>query len=162
MKTRSRARPLIVSAFIVGTLLHFAVTAGPLPQASRTAFKCEREDKVVYTDAPCEGGQLVDTQPTSGLDSSSGKKRVGADVRAEQQRANTAKALKPVFGETPEQRDTRHHRFPLTAKSKARCAELDQAVPREEAVERQARGDALASVQKKLFKLRGEYRALRC
>ena len=38
----------------------------------------------------------------------------------------------------------------------------DPAVPREEAVERQARGDALASVQQKLFKLRGEYRALRC
>ena len=162
MKTASRARPLILSAFVVGPLLHFAVAAGPLPQASRTAFKCERDGKVVYTDAPCEGGQRVETQPTSGLDTSSGKKRIGADVRAEQLNANTAKALEPIFGETAEQRATRHHRAPLQPKSKTRCAELDQAIPREEEAERQARGDALTSVQKHLFKLRGEYRALRC
>jgi hypothetical protein len=143
-------------------LLHFAAVAGPLPQACRTAFKCERDGKVVYTDAPCKGGQRVETQPTSGLDTSSGKKRVGTDVRAEQLNASTEKALKPIFGETAEQRATRHHRAPLKAKSKARCAELDQAIPREEAAKRQARGDELSAAQRQLFKLRGEYRALGC
>ena len=69
--TRCMAQPFAVGAVIVGLLLHFAVAAGPLPQANRTAFKCERDGKVIYTDTPCEGGQRVDTQSTSGMNTSS-------------------------------------------------------------------------------------------
>ena len=84
--------------------------AQKLPPPSRTVFKCEVGSKVVYSDSPCLGAQRIEVEPTRGLNKSTGTEEVGKDVRQELQNEQIAEALKPVFGETAQERTKRHTR----------------------------------------------------
>ncbi|OGS97878.1 MAG: hypothetical protein A3K04_04695 [Gallionellales bacterium RBG_16_56_9] len=136
--------------------------AQELPPPSRDVFRCEEGGKVVYSDNPCLGAKRVDVQPTRGLNKVSGTERVGADVRRERQNEQMADALRPVFGETAEQRAKRHRRASLSPTAQAACTKLDAEVSSAEQQERESARELLQSVQARLYQLRLQYSRLKC
>jgi hypothetical protein len=92
-------------------------SAQTLPLPSRTVFRCDVAGKVVYSDSPCLGARKVDVEPTRGADKSTGKERVGSDVRREQQREGLANAVKPITGMNAKQFDVATNRTKLTAEA---------------------------------------------
>lgn len=144
------------------SLVATTVAAQSLPPTSRTVYRCEDGNKVHYSDAPCLGAKKVDVEPTRGLNKSSGREQIGPDVRREKSNENMAQALRPVFGETPEQRATRHKRAKLPPSVKTECGRLDADIARLESSERDAKGLALKSVQQDLLTARTQSQKLRC
>lgn len=136
--------------------------AQSLPPASRTVFKCVEKGKVVYSDSPCLGAQRIDVEPTRGLNKSSGTERVGADVRQERHNELIADALRPVLGETAEQRAKRHRRAKLGTQAKTECADLDNRISAGEAEKKQAAAAFRKPVQGRLLALRGRFKELQC
>jgi hypothetical protein len=147
----------LMASFVVGPAF-----AQKLPPPSRTVFKCETDGKVVYSDSPCLGARRVDVQPSRGLNKSSGTERIGPDVRRERHDDAMADAMRPLFGESTEQRATRHRRFKLTPEAQLRCRRLDARVADAEAVEAKAGKAELAPVQARLLALRKEHLAIGC
>ena len=133
-----------------------------LPQPSRTVYKCTVAGKVVYTDDPCVGAQLVNVEPTRGMNKSSGKELTGTDVRRERQNEVFAEAIKPITGKTPQQLDVQRKRFYLSAQAKAECAALDRDVAQTEVRESAVPVEQNAPIQRELFALRKRHRELRC
>lgn len=151
-------------AFAAALIVHAMspALAQKLPPPSRAVFKCEKDGKVVYTDSPCLGAQRVDVQPTRGLNKMSGTERIGADVRQERHDEAMAEALHPIFGETAEQRATRHRRAKLPQEARVQCGKLDGLISTAENEERRAAQASRQEVQKRLFGLRGQYKELKC
>jgi hypothetical protein len=133
-----------------------------LPAPSRTAFKCVVGKSTIYSDAPCVGAARVDLQPTRGLDKSSGREIVGADVRRERNREQIAEAIRPLTGKSNQEFETYGRRMSLPASAKSECASLDASIPHEEAEERKAGDAERTAKQQKLFALRSRYRQLAC
>jgi len=133
-----------------------------LPKPSRTAFKCTVAGKVTYSDEPCVGAERVDLQPSRGLDKSTGKELVGADVRREHNREQIAEAVRPLTGKSNEQFETHARRFKLSAAAQRECASLDTNIPRAESEERVTAAEGRESVQRRLFSLRARFRQLGC
>jgi hypothetical protein len=129
---------------------------------AQPVYKCQSKGSVVYSHEPCVGAQTVDTTPTQGLDKSSGKSRKGADVLKSEQHKAMAQALQPIFGESPEQYETRHRRFKLSPESRAECVRLDLQLASREAAVRDAKKDATSSAEAALFESRKRFRELRC
>jgi hypothetical protein len=150
------------SALLLGLVVAASASAQSLPPPSRTVFKCQQGGKVVYSDAPCLGAERLIVEPTRGLDSQSGRPRVGDDVRRERSNEQITEALRPIFGESPEQRAVRHRRARLAAAVQADCQRLDRDIPLAEAAEREAQGDALSRIQSRLLNLRRQYRSSGC
>lgn len=136
--------------------------AQQLPATSGTAFKCQVDGKTTYSDAPCLGGAKVDTTPTRGMSKSTGSEKIGADVRREIQNEQMAEALKPIFGESSDQRATRIRRFKLAPAAWKRCYQLDGEIAAAEKAEAGAQEMELQRVQQQLFTLRRSYFDLRC
>lgn len=143
-----------------------------LPAPSRTAFKCEADGKVSYSDSPCLGAKKVDLEPTRGLSSSvSGKSPLsaspplGADVQRERQREALAEAIKPITGLDAKQFDIQGRRLKqLSPEARQSCARLDRAIPAAEAAEASASASkaSLPAAQEHLLQLRRRFRELRC
>ena len=72
--------PVLICMIMASTLGH----AQKLSPVSRTVFKCQVAGKTVYSDSPCLGAKQIDVEPTRGLNQTSGRVRVGADVAREQ------------------------------------------------------------------------------
>lgn len=136
--------------------------AQKLPPPSRTVFKCDAGGKVVYSDSPCLGAERIDVEPTRGLNKSSGTEKVGSDVRRERHNEQIADALKPVFGETAQERAKRHARAKLGPEARSKCANLDRDIPAAEQQEATAAPTTLGSSQARLLGLRSQYRELQC
>lgn len=130
--------------------------------AAQTVYKCESKGAITYSHEPCIGAQVVDTTPTQGLDKSSGSSRKGADVRQIEQSKAMADALRPIFGETPGQREKRHRRFKLPPGDRMECDDLDSRLLRHETATRGAAKAAAAKAEADLFDSRKRYRELRC
>ncbi len=130
--------------------------------ASAQVYKCEQSGKVAYSDAPCLGTQRMEVTPTEGMDSLSGSRRTGADVRAERYNRQMAKAFEPLLGETPEQRKLRHRRWNLPAEGKQTCHQLDTDLRTLERVELQVAGAERQQVQESLLQKRNTFRRLKC
>ena len=130
--------------------------------SAQTVYKCESKGSVVYSHEPCLGAQLVDIAPTQGLDKSSGKSRKGADVQRIEQNKAMADGLRPIFGETPEQREKRHRRFRLAPADNLECGYLDTRLPAQETAVRNADKGAVAKAEAALFESRKRYREMRC
>lgn len=141
-------------------------SAQSLPKASREAFRCEVNGKVVYTDQPCLGAKKVDTEPTRGMNMNSGRVMVGKDVQQEIYREQMATALKPLTGMDKKQYALHHKRFQLPASAKFECQRLDQSIPEAEINERSAQksGDRtnLLRVQQDLLQQRQRFVKLGC
>jgi hypothetical protein len=141
-----------------------------LPAPSRTAFKCEADGKVSYSDSPCLGAKKVDLEPTRGLSSSvSGKSPLsaspplGADVQRERQREALAEAIKPITGLDAKHLDIQGRRLKqLSPEARQSCARLDRAIPAAEAAEASASKASLPAAQEHLLQLRRQFRELRC
>jgi hypothetical protein len=129
---------------------------------AQTVYKCESKGAVTYSHEPCIGARVVDTTPTQGLDKSSGRSRKGADVRQIEQNKAMADAMRPIFGETPAQREKRHRRFKLAPGERIECDILDSRLPRQEAAVRRADKADAAKAEADLFDSRKRYRELRC
>lgn len=148
--------------FVVAVLTTCPAIAQTLPSPSRDVFKCETNGKVVYSDAPCLGAKRLHVEPSRGLNKSSGTERIGADVRREMYNEQMAEALRPLFGETAEQRAKRHRRAALPERSKAQCNQLDKGIPAAEKAEKQTAKEALQPSEEHLLRLRMEYIDLKC
>jgi hypothetical protein len=138
--------------------------AGVLPPPTRTVYKCEDGKKTHYSDTPCVGATQVDVTPTRGLNSSSGREMVGADVRREQSHEQFAAAVRPLTGLSDQALAQRGRRLQLTAEAQQACARLDQALPMAEQAERaEKKGTGeLKAAQINLFARRKQFRDLRC
>lgn len=98
-------------------------------------YKCVTGKKVTYTDEPCVGAKVVDTTPTHGLDKISGTSRKGADVIKTEHNKMMADALRPLLGQTPEERARAIKRASLSPQDKLECAMLDGQILDERAQE---------------------------
>ncbi|MEO6033130.1 MAG: hypothetical protein ABIP61_14735 [Burkholderiaceae bacterium] len=136
--------------------------AQKLPSPSRTVFKCESGEKIVYSDSPCLGAQRLDIEPTRGVNMNPSGKLVGSDVRTEQQNEQVAEALKPIFGESARERAKRHARARLDPEARSACAELDRDIPAAEQQEKLTAKTTRPSIQARLLDMRSKYRELRC
>lgn len=142
-------------------------TAGLLALVSftcgaQTVYKCESKGSITYSHEPCLGAQAVDTTPTQGLDKFTGRSRKGADVRNEEHNKAMADAMKPLLGETPQQRATRIRRFKLSPADRFECENLDGRLVKLEAGTRSADRAAATRAEVNLFESRKRYRELRC
>jgi hypothetical protein len=133
-----------------------------LPLGAQTVYKCESKGSIVYSHEPCLGAQVVDTTPTQGLDKWSGQSRKGADVLKSEHNKAMADGLRPLLGETPEQRERRHRRFKLPPEDKLECANLDTRLPTQETEVRNADKSVVGRAEAALFESRKRYRELRC
>ena len=161
MKLESLLGSIPAAGLLLGISAALAQTP-TLPPPSRTVYKCVVAKKVVYTDEPCVGAQVVDVEPSRGLNKSTGKELSGADVSRERRIESFATAMKPLTGMTPEQFEAQKRRVQLSPEAKSECASLDRDIPRFEADERAASAEAKSSVQRRLFGLRKRQRELRC
>ncbi|HEY1228590.1 MAG TPA: hypothetical protein VGF26_14835, partial [Ramlibacter sp.] len=86
----------------------------------------------------------------------------GSDVVRTEQNKAIADALKPLFNETPEDREKRHRRFKLPPADRQECDKLDAAIesgarhPAHKAV------TGASAADQRLFEQRVRYRELRC
>lgn len=153
-------RATISLALVISTAA--IAQAGTLPAPSRTVYKCEAKGKVVYSDSPCLGAEVIDVTPTRGLNKSSGREQVGPDVRHERHRELMAEALRPLTGKSAEEMRALGRRRQLAPALRAECAELDAAIARGEASEQSASGGAREAVQSNLFSARKRHREIGC
>lgn len=105
-------------------LLTMSAAALAQPRGALT-YKCVTGGKVSYSDEPCVGAKVVDTTPTQGMDKISGTSRKGTDVMKAEHNKIMADALKPILGQTPQERATAIKRFDLSPKDKLDCYTLD-------------------------------------
>lgn len=85
-------------------LLAFAVALGAAAAGhTQTIYRCGS----AYSDEPCTGGKTVDIRPTEGAHSLSGQKRRSNEAILRQAHRDTAKALQPLTGITPEESERR-------------------------------------------------------
>lgn len=136
--------------------------AQKLPPASRTVFKCQEAGKTVYSDAPCMGAQVIDVEPTRGLNKSSGRVQIGADVQHEQHREMIAEALRPLTGLDAKQLAVQGRRHKLNLDDQKECRRLDGDMPAAHQDEKKATQSDLKDVQMKLYQLRKRFQALGC
>ena len=156
------ARLLLAVACLFG--LHEVANAQTpsLPAASHTVYKCVVNNKIVYTDEPCLGAQVVNVEPTRGLNKSTGRELTGADVRDEKFREQFADAIKPVAGLSSQQLEVKRRRMKLPGDAQAECSNLDGSIAQSEAEERGSSGNAKTDIQRSLFTMRKRSRDLRC
>ena len=139
-----------------------AAISQKLPPPAREVYKCQEAGKVIYSDSPCLGAEKIDTEPTRGLNKSSGKELTGKDVQREHRREITAEALKPLTGLDAKQLDQQGRRMKLNPESQKRCQLLDHSIPMAEREERSVQSNNSAETKQRLFSMRTEFRSLGC
>lgn len=149
-------------ALVAAAAVH--AQSSSLPPASRTVYKCTVDGKVVYSDSPCLAAERLEVEPTRGMDSSTGKRRRGADVRKELRDEQLAEAVKPLTGMNAKQLDQAGKRMRLEPQARAECARLDRAIPASERREADASLDVAqrSNIQQRLLTDRQRYRQLGC
>jgi hypothetical protein len=156
------SRLLITPALICTAMAAIQGYAQTLPPASRTVFKCQVAGKTAYSDSPCLGAQEINVEPTRGLNKSSGRVQIGADVQHEQNREMIADAIRPLTGLNAKQLDVQGRRNKLSSQDQKECRRLDGEMSAAQRAEKNATQSALKDVQMKLFQLRKRFRELRC
>lgn len=143
-------------------LLSTLAIAQKLPPPSRTVYKCTVDGKTLYSDSPCLGAERLEIEPTRGLDKSSGRSRIGGEVRREKHREDMADALRPITGMSTKQFDQYGKRSQLSPESQRECRNLDIAAHTTESEEKRVSKPELPSVQKRLLVIRQRLRELGC
>jgi hypothetical protein len=146
--------PLALTVLLLASSSGFAQS---LPKPSRTIYKCEVNGKVTYSDEPCLGAKRIDAEPPRGLDSYSGQRRIGEDVRREIWRENLVKGSQPITGMNVQQFDAVVRRQGLDANTQRECRGLEHDILQLE----QADGQDLA-LQRDLLARRKRFKDLRC
>lgn len=158
MLIRLLLNPTIICMLMASTLGH----AQNLPQVSRTVFKCQVAGKTVYSDSPCLGAKQIDVEPTRGLNQTSGRVRIGADVLHEQGREAFAGALRPLTGMDAKQLTVAGRRNKLSPDAQRECPRLDADISVAQEDEKKATPPELKQVQLKLFQVRKRFQELGC
>lgn len=144
---------------VIGAVAH----AQKLPPPSRDVFRCEHNGQVSYSDQPCLAAKKVDVEPTRGLNKSTGKERVGADVQRERFNEGMAEALSPITGgKDAKQLSTDAKRFKLPLDAQRECRRLDQTIPDAEQREASATEETRLPIQRALLAQRKRFMALGC
>ena len=156
------ARLLLITVCLFGACEIASAQTSSLPPASRTVYKCIVNNKTVYTDEPCLGAQVVDVEPTRGLNKSTGKELTGADVAREKNREQFAEAAKPLMGLNAQQMEVKRRRIRLSSDAQAECSRLDGSIVVSEADERVFSGGAKSDIRRNLFVMRKRSRDLKC
>lgn len=130
--------------------------------AQQQVYRCESGGKVSYSHAPCLNAQAIDTTPTQGLNSMTGKRRPSAEVqRSEQQRA-FAEAVYPLTRMSPATHAREARRYKLLPEDRAHCSLLDLRLPRLERDAREALPRHKAASEQALLQERQRFYELRC
>jgi hypothetical protein len=156
-----KAAAVLLSSLLLVTALHPAC-ADALPSPSRTVYKCAVAGKTAYSDSPCLGASRLEIEPTRGVNKLSGRERIGADVRREQQREAFADAIRPLTGMDAKQFDIQSRRMSLPGAAQQECLNLDSSIPVVESEEKHSAPPQLAGIQKRLFEMRLRFKTLRC
>jgi len=156
------SRLLITPALICIAMVAMHGHAQKLPPPSRTVFKCQEAGKTVYSDAPCLGAQVIDVEPTRGLNKSSGHVRIGADVQYEQGREMIAEALRPLTGLDAKQLAVQGRRNKLSLENQKECGRLDGAMLAGQREKKAATQFDAKEVQLKLYQQRIRFQSLGC
>lgn len=155
-------RLLITPALICTAMVAMQGYAQKLPPPSRTVFKCQEAGKTVYSDAPCLGAKLIDVEPTRGLNKSSGRFQIGADVQHEQHREMIAEALRPLSGLDAKQLAVQGRRRKLSLEDQMDCRRLDGDMSAAQQDEKNATQSDLKVVQMRLYQQRKQFQKLGC
>lgn len=139
------------------------VYAQKIPSPFREVSRCEHNGQVSYSDQPCLAAKKVDVEPTRGLNKSTGKERVGADVQRERFNEGMAEALSPITGgKDAKQLSTDARRFKLPLDAQRECRRLDQTIPDAEQREVSATDETRLPIQRALLAQRKRFMALGC
>jgi hypothetical protein len=136
--------------------------AQPVPPATRTAFKCKIDGRIVYSDEPCLGAQRIEVEPTRGVDAVSARPPPVSDARREPPREVAPNAGGTVSGSDGRQPEAQNRRTHLSAESQRECRDLDTSIVALEREEREASKAQIGSVQNQLFAARKRFVALGC
>ena len=117
---------------------------------------------MVYSDSPCLGAQKIEIEPTRGLNRSSGREQIGADVRRELQREMFSDAVRPITGMDAKQFETQGRRMKLTPEAQRACLHLDSQISAAERKEKLAKQPLLTEIQEQLFHKRKRFREFGC
>lgn len=90
-----------------------------VPPTSRTVFKCKVDGKVVYSDNPCLGAEVLNIQPTRGMNQSTGKEVTGRDLMIEKSHEAFVQAIQPVTGMNQQEFDMARRRVNMSGPQKA-------------------------------------------
>ena len=151
---------LAVSAWMGSATV--SALAQALPPPASSVCKCVVDGKTVYSDQPCLGAARVDVTPTRGVNKTTGRVRIGKDVRDENHAEALGRALQPLTGQDVEHWKKNRRRAGLPASDRQRCHKLDGEIEAAEAAETRATRGRLGAVQQKLLKLRKTHFELRC
>ena len=136
--------------------------AQSLPPTASNVYKCVSQGRTVYSDAPCLGAARVDVTPTRGVNKTTGRLRVGKDVRDELRSEALARALQPLTSQDAVQWKKTNRRAGLAVADRTRCEALDRRIAAAEAAEAKASARRLPAAQRKLLALRTTFFDLRC
>lgn len=124
---------------------------------AQTVFKCMKDGKATYTDAPCMNAKEVDVTPTEGMNKWTGTERKSLDQVTREmtkiRREGMSKGLAPLVKITPEDFEREERRGKMDPGTKTECSRLDNTlkslkaeVPRDE--------QALYEARTRFFKLK--------
>ena len=154
-------RVVTAGVFALAGLVGEPVNAQQLPSPSRSAYRCEVDGKVIYSDTPCLGARRVDVEPSRGM-TTSGVEMPGADVRKEHAREGLAQAIQPITGMNARQFDASERRMKLTPAASRECRQLDADIPAAENAERLVVPQEKARIRAQILNLRRRFQELRC
>jgi len=153
-----------ITLLISGAFIHSTGIAQTIksPANNRIVFKCTVDGTVVYSDNPCLGAQVLNVQPTRGLNKSTGKEVTGRDVMLEKNHEAFVNAVELLTGMDLNQFDEAKRRIYMTGKQKTECVQLDNDIVSAQSHEKVASKDALPGIQSNLVNMRTKYRGSGC
>lgn len=152
---------LLLSPAIAGAQTTLAQPT-PWGSSTRTVFKCTVNKAIVYSDVPCLGAQRLHIEPSRGLNKSTGKELVGADVGREKKREFFAEAIRPITGLNSQQLESETRRSKLAPSAKSDCRQLDGEIARTERSESSSNKESRLAIQEFLYVKRNRYHLLGC
>lgn len=130
--------------------------------AAQPVYRCEVGGKVHYTHEPCLGAQAIDTTPTQGLDTWTGKTKRHSEVQRDMWQRDFAHAVRPLTGQTPEAFKLSVKRQKLSTVDQLHCQRLDHRLPELEQAAASAPAARKAHAEQALYAARLQFRDLRC
>jgi len=111
----------------------FLAAAVPSAKAQTTVYQCGSGASITYSEKPCVGGRIVNTDDAPVPQPPKQKDNKVQDARRLEHNKALAQAMKPNAGESAEQFEKRRRRAAMMDADSAECARLDKRIPVEEA-----------------------------
>ena len=151
---------LIVATFSI------CAVAQSAPTASRSAFKCKVDGKIVYSDEPCLGAEKIDFEPSKNANVTPRTVRSSDTRRPQPQREPEKEAnaenRHALTDAEPAPAEAVSGRARLSSTSQRECRDLESGIARLEREEKEATKPELPRVQSQLFSKRKRFVDLGC